>query len=158
MESLTTKALQEGHLRLDSSGKIEKMIYVAVNHAERWSDSEEKVRAEFYAELIYKYGYAPQRIGVEVTVPDRSPNDYADLLVFHDDDRKRPYAALECKKDGISDAEFNQAVEQAWGNGKRYRLSPGMQVNAEINLGTRTVLQYLLSPVQKTLHEAGRER
>jgi len=42
--------------------------------------------------------------------------------------------------------------------GKRYRLSPGMQVNAEINLGTRTVLQYLLSPVQKTLHEAGRER
>ena len=42
--------------------------------------------------------------------------------------------------------------------GKRHRLSPGMQVNAEINLGTRTVLQYLLSPVQKTLHEAGRER
>jgi len=42
--------------------------------------------------------------------------------------------------------------------GKRYRLSPGMQVNAEINLGTRTVLQYLISPVQKNLHEAGRER
>lgn len=42
--------------------------------------------------------------------------------------------------------------------GKRHRLSPGMQVSAEINLGTRTVLQYLLSPVQKTLHEAGRER
>jgi HlyD family secretion protein len=41
--------------------------------------------------------------------------------------------------------------------GKRYRLAPGMQVNAEIKLGTRTVLQYLLSPVQKTLHEAGRE-
>jgi HlyD family secretion protein len=41
--------------------------------------------------------------------------------------------------------------------GKRYRLSSGMQVNAEIRLGTRTVLQYLLSPVQKTLHEAGRE-
>ena len=42
--------------------------------------------------------------------------------------------------------------------GKRYRLSPGMQLNAEIKLGTRTVMQYLLSPVQKTLHEAGRER
>ena len=42
--------------------------------------------------------------------------------------------------------------------GKRFRLSPGMQLNAEINLGTRTVLQYLLAPVQKTLHEAGRER
>ena len=42
--------------------------------------------------------------------------------------------------------------------GKRYRLSPGMQIAAEINLGTRTVLEYLLSPVRKTVHEAGRER
>jgi HlyD family secretion protein len=33
-----------------------------------------------------------------------------------------------------------------------------MQVTAEINLGSRTVLEYLLSPVQKTVHEAGRER
>ena len=29
------------------------------------------------------------------------------------------------------------------------RLVPGMLVNAEIHLGTRTVLEYLLSPVQK---------
>jgi HlyD family secretion protein len=33
-----------------------------------------------------------------------------------------------------------------------------MQVSAEINLGSRTVMQYLLSPIQKTVHEAGRER
>jgi hemolysin D len=43
-------------------------------------------------------------------------------------------------------------------NGARHTLSPGMQVTAEINLGNRSVLEYLLSPVQKTLHEAGRER
>jgi len=42
--------------------------------------------------------------------------------------------------------------------GRRFPLSPGMQVTAEINLGTRTVLEYLLSPVRRTLHEAGRER
>jgi len=42
--------------------------------------------------------------------------------------------------------------------GVRYTLSPGMQVSAEIHLGTRTVLEYLLSPVQKAFHEAGRER
>jgi HlyD family secretion protein len=41
---------------------------------------------------------------------------------------------------------------------RRLRLAPGMQVNAEIHLGTRTVLEYLLSPVQKVAHEAGRER
>lgn len=42
--------------------------------------------------------------------------------------------------------------------GVRYTLTPGMQVAAEIHLGTRTVLEYLLSPVSKAFHEAGRER
>ncbi|MGH9718705.1 MAG: HlyD family type I secretion periplasmic adaptor subunit [Bryobacteraceae bacterium] len=42
--------------------------------------------------------------------------------------------------------------------GGQLRLVPGMQVSAEIHLGTRTVLEYLLSPVQKIAHEAGRER
>jgi HlyD family secretion protein len=43
-------------------------------------------------------------------------------------------------------------------DGTRFPLSAGMQANAEILLGTRTVLEYLLSPVQKAWHEAGRER
>jgi hemolysin D len=42
--------------------------------------------------------------------------------------------------------------------GRRLRLVPGMLVNAEIHLGTRSVLEYLLSPVQRVAHEAGRER
>jgi hemolysin D len=37
-------------------------------------------------------------------------------------------------------------------------LQPGMQVVGEIHLGTRTMLEYLLSPVQKAFHEAARER
>ena len=43
-------------------------------------------------------------------------------------------------------------------DGRRYALAPGMQVIAEIHLGTRSVLEYLLSPVQKAFQEAGRER
>jgi len=42
--------------------------------------------------------------------------------------------------------------------GRELRMVPGMQVNAEIYLGTRTVLEYLLSSVQKVVHEAGREQ
>ncbi len=42
--------------------------------------------------------------------------------------------------------------------GKRYPLTPGMQVSAEIHLGSRSVIEYLLSPVQKAVFEAGRER
>lgn len=41
---------------------------------------------------------------------------------------------------------------------ERYRLAPGMQASGEIHIGTRTVLEYLLSPVQKAFHEAARER
>jgi hypothetical protein len=43
-------------------------------------------------------------------------------------------------------------------DGKQFRLTAGMQVSAEMNQGSRTVMEYLLSPVQKTAHEAGRER
>lgn len=43
-------------------------------------------------------------------------------------------------------------------DGVSYDLVPGMQVVAEIKLGDRTVLEYLLSPVRKAFHEAGRER
>jgi HlyD family secretion protein len=43
-------------------------------------------------------------------------------------------------------------------SGAPLRLSPGMQVSAEILLGTRSVFEYLVSPVQKVAHEAARER
>jgi HlyD family secretion protein len=43
-------------------------------------------------------------------------------------------------------------------DGIKHRLTPGMQVQAEIHLGTRTVMEYLTSPIKKTVLEAGRER
>jgi HlyD family secretion protein len=43
-------------------------------------------------------------------------------------------------------------------DGEVYPLAAGMQTSAEIRLGDRTVMEYLLSPVRKAWHEAGRER
>lgn len=43
-------------------------------------------------------------------------------------------------------------------DGVKYPLSVGMHTTAEILLGDRTVAEYLLSPVKKAWHEAGRER
>jgi len=42
--------------------------------------------------------------------------------------------------------------------GAKFALAAGMQVSSEINLGTRSILEYVLSPVQKAWQEAGRER
>ncbi len=122
MESFTERALRDGYLHINRQGRFEKIVYVAAGRNERWSDPEEKVRAEFYAELIYRYGYPFERIGVEVTVPDRSPSDFADLVVFRDEAKKSPFAVIECKRDTISDAEFTQSVEQAWGNGNAHKF------------------------------------
>ena len=49
-------------------------------------------------------------------------------------------------------------VQHLIANGVRHSLTPGMQVTAEIHLGTRTILEYLLSPVLGAFQEAGRER
>ena len=42
--------------------------------------------------------------------------------------------------------------------GERYPLNAGMLVTAEIHQGRRTVMEYLLSPVQRVTQEAARER
>ncbi|MBI1835145.1 MAG: HlyD family efflux transporter periplasmic adaptor subunit [Burkholderiales bacterium] len=56
-------------------------------------------------------------------------------------------ARIQLAQQTLSDAQGNKLV-----------IAPGMQVVAEINQGKRTVLEYLLSPVQKAVNEAGRER
>jgi HlyD family secretion protein len=48
--------------------------------------------------------------------------------------------------------------DQLEADGQRHKLSSGMQVAAEVHLGTRSVLEYLLSPVAKAFQESGRER
>ena len=42
--------------------------------------------------------------------------------------------------------------------GSRLSFTPGMFVSAELHLGHRTLLSYVLAPVQKAWHEAARER
>ena len=81
----------------------------------------EQVRAKFYMELIEKYGYKESHVDLEVRVPRRVPNDLADIVVYKNADHKQPYIVVECKKDGISDAEFKQAIEQAFGNANSLR-------------------------------------
>jgi type I restriction enzyme M protein len=132
------QAVAEGRLQITTKGKTERVVYVASGHCEKWGDPEEKVRAAFYAELIYQYGYKPGRIGVEVTVPRRVPSDRADLVVYKDDEHKHPFIVIENKRDGVSDSEFNQAIEQACGN----RASLGATYAGIVAGGTRRFLNF----------------
>ena len=133
------RAIKDGYANITGTENKKKITYVSSeSHCENYNDPEEKVRAEFWAELIYKYEYPASRIRVEVVVPDRLPTDRADIVVFKDDDCKRPYTVVECKKDGVTDAEFNQAVEQGVGNATWVKLRADYVVI--IAGGTRRVL------------------
>lgn len=59
-------------------------------------------------------------------------------VVFSDDACKPPYAVVECKKDGVTDAEFAQAIEQGVGNATWVKLHAEYVVI--IAGGTRRVL------------------
>lgn len=117
------RAIKDGYAYITGEDNKSKITYVTSdNHIENYNDPEEKVRAEFWAELIYKYEYPANRIKVEVVVPDRLPTDRADIVIFMDDECKRPYTVVECKKDGVTDAEFMQAIEQGVGNATWVKL------------------------------------
>ena len=77
-----------------------------------------------------------------------SPNTRSDALTGRD----RPMGPLAFR------ALLELSSQQLVADGERYPLQPGMQVMGEIHLGTRTILEYMLSPVQKAFHEAARER
>lgn len=90
------------------------------------SDPEELVRARAVSYLILKKSYSPQRIRVEVKVPRRTPSDWADIVVYSDDDLKAPYLVVETKAPGKSDADISQAIEQLFGNANSLRSPYGL--------------------------------
>ena len=112
--------INEGLLVL-SPDKLKITYNCAKKHTYNFKDPEEKVRAALFAQLIKDYDYQKNRIDLEVEVPRRIPSDRADIVVYEDDELKIPFLVIECKKDGISEAEYKQAIEQAFGNANSLR-------------------------------------
>jgi HlyD family secretion protein len=76
----------------------------------------------------------------------------ANSRVLADDPREAPPGAVYKARVQLD----GQVLRDPQGN--RLGLTAGLQAVAEINQGKRTVMEYLLSPVQKTISEAARER
>jgi type I restriction enzyme M protein len=120
MENTFEKILKDGerkgYFRVFNDGA--KIEYLPSGHKENLNDPEEKVRAEYYFDLLEKYHYPAKRVEIETEMPARVPRFFADIVIYEDDAKKKPYIVVECKKDGISDAEFEQATKQAIGNAR----------------------------------------
>ena len=111
---------QEGLISFtDDDARI--IYHCSREYSTSFKNPEETVRASYFVELILDYQYPKTQIDIEVTVPRRTPEDRADIVIYEDDDLKTPYLIVECKKDGVTDAEFKQAIEQAFGNANSLR-------------------------------------
>jgi hemolysin D len=67
-------------------------------------------------------------------------------------------AVTDEKKGSYYPATITLAQKDMLIDGKRVKLSPGMNITAEIKTGQRRVIEYLLSPVQRAGAESLRER
>ena len=108
------------------------------------------VKLKLVAFQFQKYGMIEGKVRQVSADATEAPsaNTRSDALTGRD----RPMGPLAYR--ALVDLKSQELVSDK----ERYRLGSGMQVAGEIHLGTRSILEYVLSPVQKAWHEAGRER
>lgn len=56
----------------------------------------------------------------------------------------------------VATISLNQAMIDA--DGRRFALTPGLAATVDVRTGTRAIISYLLSPLQSSIAQAGRER
>ncbi len=107
------KAIEKNLIAFDGERKF--ITYVWQNKRHNFQNPEERVQAETFCRLVLEYGYPVEGIemfkavqmGVDVTKE-------ADLIVYHDKEREKPYIVVECKSPDVTEMEFKQAVGQAF--------------------------------------------
>ena len=122
--------------------------------AEVWVSNEDigfvrpgqSVKLKFAAYTFQKYGMGIGTVE-HVSADAQSEEEARDKGVQEGGHRPLRYKAL-----------ITLSASSLETDGVKYPLSVGMQTTAEILLGQRTVMEYLLSPVKKAWHEAARER
>ena len=91
-----------------------RITYIHQKKERNYSNPEEKVQAETFLRLILDYNYPESRIRQFVTVTMGSDTKEADIIVYNDELCLTPHIVVECKRQDISEAEFLQAIEQAY--------------------------------------------
>ena len=91
-----------------------RIAYLHQKKERNYNDPEEKVQAIAFLKLIFDYHYPVSRIKMFVPVKMGSDMKEADIVVYDDDMCLAPHIVVECKRQDISEAEFLQAIEQAY--------------------------------------------
>ncbi|MCB0539209.1 MAG: restriction endonuclease subunit M [Bacteroidetes bacterium] len=106
------KGLEKGLIRFDDDRNF--ITYINQNKKRNYNNPEEKVQAETFLTLALIYGYPVNRIKQFVSVQMGAETKEADIIVYADDAHESTFILVECKKEDITDQQFNIAVDQAY--------------------------------------------
>ncbi len=112
---LLQQGIEKGHIKFDTKNieDARQITYIHQNKKRNFKKPEERVQAETFLKLILYYNYPVDRIRIFQAVKTFSSTGEADIIVYHDDACTKPYIIVECKKENVTEAEFEQAIEQA---------------------------------------------
>ena len=111
MEEIIKKGLEKKLISFNEDKS--RITYTYVNKTRNYLDPEEQVEAESFLKLVLVYNYPVQRVKLFEKVKMGSSTKEADIIVYDDDLFASPLIIVECKKQEVSEAEFQQAIEQA---------------------------------------------
>jgi len=106
------QGIEKGLIKFDNERKF--ITYLDQNKKRSWSNPEERVQAETFLKLVLVYNYPVNRIRHYVSVTMGASTKEADIIVYNDDECTEPHIVVECKKEDVSEQEFEQAIEQAF--------------------------------------------
>ena len=110
--NLFETGIEQGLIKFDDDRNF--ITYIRQNKKRNYNNPEEKVQAETFLTLVLIYGYPEKRIKQFVSVQMGSETKEADLIVYNDDKHEETLILVECKKEDLTDQQFNIAVDQAY--------------------------------------------
>ncbi len=110
--SLVEQGIKKGLIKFDEEKT--QITYVHQNKKRNYNNPEEKVQAETFLKLALIYNYPVERIKQFVSVQMGTETKEADIIVYADDECEETHILVECKKEDITEQQFNVAVDQAY--------------------------------------------
>jgi type I restriction-modification system DNA methylase subunit len=110
--NLIDKGIEKGLIRFNDDRNF--VTYIHQNKKRNYNNPEEKVQTDTFLQLVLIYGYPVERIKQFVSVQMGSETKEADIIIYNDDECEETYILVECKKEDLSDQQFNIAVDQAY--------------------------------------------
>ena len=110
--SLIEQGLSKGLIKFNEDKT--RITYLNQKKERNYNNPEEKVQAETFLKLILDYNYPENRVRQFVPVTMGREVKEADIVVYADEMCLSPHILVECKREEVSEAEYQQAIEQAY--------------------------------------------